>query len=196
MPVNFSKFKQLWNHSFFHMVIFKSNQTVFSLETALFWLPLFHTESLTTCYQFLCRSLYNGISPSSGLFQMVLETPSKEPSSESLGNSYTVFNTQTTWIGSKGNRSFFFLERKQGEGTVYKRITMFSPLFSCRFADSTGIPLPAAVALPWLPNGTHSESSKVGPHSLFKVKIIPTCMDLGTRPVGKGRIRDLQLLKF
>lgn len=28
------------------MVIFKSNQTVFSLETALFWLPLFHTESL------------------------------------------------------------------------------------------------------------------------------------------------------
>lgn len=97
----------------------------------------------------------------------LLETPSEEPSSEGLGSSFIVISTQSTWIESRREYGFFFLERKQGEGTACKRITMFSPLFSCRFADSTGIPLPAAAALPWLPNGTYSESSKVGPHPLF-----------------------------
>lgn len=181
MPVNFSKFKQLWNDSFFHMVIFKSNQTVFSLETALFWLPLFShwinylsPVSVQDSLQSLPVTSFSAGASSVGfpLYQAsfwlsLLETPSEEPSSEGLGRSYIVISTPSTWIKSRREYEVFFLERKQGEGTACKRITMFSPLFSCRFADNTGIPLPAAAALPWLPNGTHSESSKVGPHPLF-----------------------------
>lgn len=62
---------------------------------------------ITICYQFLCRILFNRISPLSGLFQIVLESPSEEPSSEGLGSSYIVFNTQTTWIGSKREYEVF-----------------------------------------------------------------------------------------
>jgi len=167
MPVNFSKFKQLLNDSFFHMIIFKSNQPMFSLETALFWLPLFHTESLpVTSFSTGASSI---IFPpfQASFWSCLLANPSEEPGSERLGTSYIVISTQSTWIESRREYEAFFLERKQGEGTVCKRITMFSPLFSCRFANSTGIPLPAATALPWLPNGTHSESSKVGLHPLF-----------------------------
>lgn len=75
------------------MVTFKSNQTVFSLETALFWLPLFHTESLpVTIFSAGPCSIEFPLHQAS--FQMVLEIPSEEPSSESLGNSY--INTQAT----------------------------------------------------------------------------------------------------
>lgn len=77
----------------------------------------------------------------------LLAAPSEEPSSEALWSSYVVISTQST---STERREYegFFLKRKQGEGTACERITMFSPLFSCRFADSTGIPLPAAAAVP------------------------------------------------
>lgn len=78
------------------MVILKSNQTVFSLETGPFWLPLFHTESLPV------TSLSAGAS-SVGfhLYQAffslsLLAAPSEEPSSEALWSSYIVISTQST----------------------------------------------------------------------------------------------------
>lgn len=175
------------NLSNFEMILFStwlySSQTKLCshLKLPCFGYLFFHTESLpltsfcegfspiTTCYHFLCRSLFSRISPLSGLFLMVFAGNSiwRAQLWGSRAQLYFVISTQSTWIESRREYEGFFLERKQGEGTACKRITMFSPLFSCRFADSTGIPLPAAAALPWLPNGTHSESSKVGPHPLF-----------------------------
>lgn len=60
------------------MVTFKSNQTVFSLETALFWLPLFHTESLPVT-SFSAGACSVGFPLHWASFQMVLEIASEEP---------------------------------------------------------------------------------------------------------------------
>lgn len=75
--------------------LYSSQTKLFSLETALFWLPLFHTESLPVT-SFSAGACSIGLPLHQASFQMVLEFPTEEPSSESLGNSYIVFTTQAT----------------------------------------------------------------------------------------------------
>lgn len=100
------------NLSNFEMIPFST--WLYSSQTKLcshLKLPCFGYPFFTLNHYLLPVSLQEPVSIGLPLhqapFQMVLEIPSEESSSESLGNSYIVFNTQATWIGSKGNMRLF-----------------------------------------------------------------------------------------